>query len=92
MHLQLMPNDRIVMFDATSLGKSAIELPPDRCRLLPNTNNTLDCYAHAIEYDIATNKVRTLKVLNIIVYTTHTSFTLLYLLVSEFFLAKDAQH
>ncbi|XP_057545676.1 aldehyde oxidase GLOX1-like [Amaranthus tricolor] len=64
MHLQLMPNDRFVMFDATSLGKSAVELPPDRCRVVLNKPaGTLDCYAHAVEYDIATNKIRTLKVL-----------------------------
>ncbi|KAL2929122.1 Aldehyde oxidase GLOX1, partial [Bienertia sinuspersici] len=63
MHMQLLPTNRLAMFDATSLGKSSIELPPDRCRLIPNTTNQFDCFAHAVEYDLQTNNVRTLKVL-----------------------------
>jgi len=61
MHLQLMPNNKIIMFDATSLGKSAIELPPNNCRRIPQ-NGDMDCFAHSVEYDPETNKVRTLKV------------------------------
>ncbi|KNA11964.1 hypothetical protein SOVF_130230, partial [Spinacia oleracea] len=63
MHMQLMPTNKLVMFDATSLGRSNIELPPANCRLIPNTTDQFDCFSHAVEYDPATNNVRTLKVL-----------------------------
>jgi len=63
MHMQLMPTNKLAMFDATSLGKSTVELPPNRCRLVPNTTDQFDCFAHAVEYDPETNKIRTLKVL-----------------------------
>nr|GEU51277.1 hypothetical protein [Tanacetum cinerariifolium] len=61
MQLQLMPNDKVVWFDATTLGPSAIKLePPGNCPPNPDTNNAPDCFAHAIAYDWKTTKVRTI--------------------------------
>lgn len=63
MQLQLMPNDKVVWFDATTLGPSAIKLePPGNCPPNPDTNNAPDCFAHAIAYDWKTTKVRTIVV------------------------------
>ncbi|CAL5339254.1 hypothetical protein CsSME_00022924 [Camellia sinensis var. sinensis] len=64
MQLQLLPNNKVIMFDATSLGPSNIQLQPaGNCRPVPNKTDEYDCWAHAVEYDIETSKVRTLKVL-----------------------------
>ncbi|CAI9100399.1 OLC1v1037392C1 [Oldenlandia corymbosa var. corymbosa] len=60
MQLQLMPNNKAVWFDTTNLGPSALKFDNGYCRKLPN--NTQDCFAHAIEYDTVTGKVRPLKV------------------------------
>ncbi|KAL9224518.1 hypothetical protein vseg_000543 [Gypsophila vaccaria] len=62
MHIQLMPNNKLIMFDATSLGKSDIQLAPGNCRKIARTG-AIDCYAHSVEYDPAVDKVRVLKVL-----------------------------
>nr|XP_043636729.1 aldehyde oxidase GLOX1-like [Erigeron canadensis] len=58
MHMQLLPNDRVVMYDRTDFGTSNISLPNGKCR-----PNTTDCSAHSVEYDIASNSVRPLMVL-----------------------------
>ncbi|GKE01761.1 aldehyde oxidase GLOX-like protein [Tanacetum coccineum] len=58
MHMQLLPNDRVVMYDRTDFGTSNISLPNGRCR--PNSN---DCSAHSVEYDVASNSIRPLMVL-----------------------------
>ncbi|KAI3781805.1 hypothetical protein L2E82_11831 [Cichorium intybus] len=61
MQLQLMPNDKVVWFDTTANGPSAIKMQPEgNCPLNPDTNNQPDCYAHAIAYDWKTSTVRTL--------------------------------
>ncbi|GAB4852622.1 hypothetical protein Ancab_016836 [Ancistrocladus abbreviatus] len=63
MHMQLMPNNKVIMFDATSLGKSDIQLPPGvPCRQIRNTGD-FDCFAHSVEFDIFTAHVRPLKVI-----------------------------
>lgn len=63
MQLQLMPNGKVVWFDTTNLGPSAVQFSPEWCRPLPNDpRNGKDCYAHAIEYDPVTSTYRTLKV------------------------------
>ncbi|XP_074273784.1 aldehyde oxidase GLOX1-like [Silene latifolia] len=62
MHLQLMPNNKLIMFDATSLGKSDIELPATNCRTVALTG-AIDCFAHSVEYDPEADQVRVLKVL-----------------------------
>ncbi|KAK9054395.1 hypothetical protein SSX86_025473 [Deinandra increscens subsp. villosa] len=57
MHMQLLPNDHVVMFDRTDSGISNISLPKGKC--LPDSN---DCSAHSVEYDVATQMVRPLFV------------------------------
>ncbi|KAK2660664.1 hypothetical protein Ddye_007197 [Dipteronia dyeriana] len=63
MHMQLLNNDRVIMFDRTDFGKSNISLPHGKCR-----NNTyekalkVDCTAHSIEYNVLSNKFRPLTV------------------------------
>ncbi|KAJ0751952.1 putative galactose oxidase [Helianthus annuus] len=58
MHMQLLPNDRVVMYDRTGFGTSNISLPEGKCR--PNSK---DCSAHSVEYDVGSNSVRPLMVL-----------------------------
>ncbi|XP_024969941.1 aldehyde oxidase GLOX1-like [Cynara cardunculus var. scolymus] len=58
MHMQLLPNDRVVMYDRTDFGISNISLPDGKCR-----PNSTDCSAHSVEYDIASNSIRPLMVL-----------------------------
>ncbi|XP_006342231.1 galactose oxidase-like [Solanum tuberosum] len=63
MHMQLLNDDRVVMYDRTDFGMSNISLPNGKCR---NNNNDLalkvDCTAHSIEYDVSTNSVRPLMI------------------------------
>ncbi|KAG1367891.1 Aldehyde oxidase GLOX1 [Cocos nucifera] len=64
MHLVIMKNNKAIMFDTTVLGPSRIALPRGNCRADPNSPvKALDCWAHAVEFDIDTAKVRPLKVL-----------------------------
>ncbi|XP_071711749.1 aldehyde oxidase GLOX1-like [Rutidosis leptorrhynchoides] len=58
MHMQLLPNDRVVMYDRTDFGTSNISLPDGKCR-----PNSTDCSAHSVEYDVTSNSVRPLMVL-----------------------------
>ncbi|XP_004291826.1 PREDICTED: galactose oxidase-like [Fragaria vesca subsp. vesca] len=63
MHMQLLKNDRVVMFDRTDFGKSNLSLPNGVCRNNPNdTALKVDCTAHSAEYDVAGNKIRPLFV------------------------------
>lgn len=62
MQLQLLPNNKVVWFDTTNLGPSALQFDPPYCRPLPNNASITDCFAHAIEYDSVTGHVRPLKV------------------------------
>ncbi|XP_057787741.1 putative aldehyde oxidase Art an 7 [Salvia miltiorrhiza] len=65
MHIQLMPNNKVVWHDSTSNGLSEVENNPPFCRPRVGGRNTdpqQDCTAHAIEYDIDTAQVRPLKV------------------------------
>ena len=63
MHMQLLNNDRVVIYDRTDYGKSNISLPHGKCR-----NNSwelvikYDCTAHSVEYDVLANKFRPLMV------------------------------
>lgn len=63
MHMQLLNNDRVIMFDRTDFGKSNISLPDGKCR---NDSRDLalkiDCTAHSVEYNVLTNTVRPLTV------------------------------
>ncbi|KAK7291230.1 hypothetical protein RIF29_06198 [Crotalaria pallida] len=63
MHMQLLHNDRVVIYDRTDFGFSNLSLPNGRCRL--NSKELAvktDCTAHSIEYDVASNGVRALFV------------------------------
>ncbi|PWA63977.1 glyoxal oxidase-related protein [Artemisia annua] len=64
MHMQLLPNDRVIIFDRTDTGASNISLPNGKCRLDPrDTVLKKDCTAHSVEYDVVANKIRPLMVL-----------------------------
>ncbi|KAM7509548.1 hypothetical protein LguiA_020001 [Lonicera macranthoides] len=62
MQMQLMPNGKLVWFDTTALGDSAIKLnPPGNCPM--NFEKTYaDCFAHAIMYDPKNANVRPLRI------------------------------
>ncbi|KAK4434583.1 putative aldehyde oxidase Art an 7 [Sesamum alatum] len=63
MHMQLLNNDRIVIFDLTDFGPSNISLPNGKCRNNPkDLTLKIDCTAHSIEYDVASNSIRPLNV------------------------------
>ncbi|CAI0435839.1 unnamed protein product [Linum tenue] len=63
MHMQLLSNDRVVIFDRTDFGRSNISLANGNCREDPNERVvTRDCSAHSVEYDPAANTFRPLTV------------------------------
>ncbi|KAK8642379.1 hypothetical protein V6N13_011723 [Hibiscus sabdariffa] len=63
MHMQLLRNDRVVIFDRTDFGKSNLSLPNGKCRNDPTEAALkLDCSAHSVEYDVPSNKFRALMV------------------------------
>ncbi|GMJ14084.1 GALACTOSE OXIDASE-LIKE 3 [Hibiscus trionum] len=63
MHMQLLRNDRVVMFDRTDFGPSNLSLPGGKCRNDPtDTALQVDCTAHSVEYDFFANKFRALTV------------------------------
>lgn len=64
MHMQLLHNDRVVIFDRTDFGRSNLSLPDGKCRRDPYEQALkVDCTAHSIEYDVAKNTFRPLMVL-----------------------------
>ncbi|KAK6115264.1 hypothetical protein DH2020_007533 [Rehmannia glutinosa] len=64
MHMQLLHTDRVVIFDRTDFGFSNISLPDGKCRHDPkDTATPIDCTAHSVEYDVASNSIRALMVL-----------------------------
>lgn len=63
MHMQLLHNDHVVIFDRTDFGSSNLSFPDGRCRHYRNgTVMKTDCTAHSIEYDVASNTYRPLFV------------------------------
>ncbi|XP_030446372.2 aldehyde oxidase GLOX-like [Syzygium oleosum] len=63
MHMQLLHNDRVVIFDRTDFGKSNLSLPDGHCRHDPTETAVVDdCTAHSVEYDVASNAFRPLMV------------------------------
>ncbi|KAL5706293.1 (methyl)glyoxal oxidase [Ranunculus cassubicifolius] len=56
MHMQLLNNDRVVIYDRTDFGQSNISLV--RGKACPNR----DCTAHSVEYNVLANSVRPLTV------------------------------
>ncbi|RAL46223.1 hypothetical protein DM860_016656 [Cuscuta australis] len=66
MHMQLLHNDRVVIFDRTEFGRSNISLPDAKCAQMEaaaGNGERIDCTAHSVEYDVAANSVRPLMVL-----------------------------
>ncbi|GAA0161175.1 hypothetical protein LIER_43660 [Lithospermum erythrorhizon] len=51
MHMQLLNNDKVVMYDRTDFGISNISLPGTKRRIDPNFGPAGDCSAHSVEYD-----------------------------------------
>ncbi|KAJ7957836.1 Galactose oxidase [Quillaja saponaria] len=63
MHMQLLSNDRVVIYDRTDFGRSNLSLPNGRCRENPaELAVQVDCTAHSVEYDVASNTFRALFV------------------------------
>ncbi|XP_022760917.1 aldehyde oxidase GLOX-like [Durio zibethinus] len=63
MHVQLLRNDRVVVFDRTDFGPSNLLLPNRKCRNdSTDTALKVDCTAHSVEYDVFSNKFRALMV------------------------------
>ncbi|THU49137.1 hypothetical protein C4D60_Mb06t06390 [Musa balbisiana] len=64
MHMQLLHNDRVVVFDRTDFGPSNLSLPVGKCRNDPDEKALrVDCTAHSVEYDVAANTFRPLMLL-----------------------------
>ncbi|PKA61207.1 hypothetical protein AXF42_Ash006104 [Apostasia shenzhenica] len=64
MHLAVTRENKAIMFDATIFGASHARLPANMsCRPDINRKNesVLDCYAHAVEFDLKTYRTRVLK-------------------------------
>lgn len=63
MHMQLLNNDKVVIYDRTDYGLSNISLPDGKCRHDPNEKALkVDCTAHSVEYDVVKNSIRPLTV------------------------------
>uniref|UniRef100_A0ACD5ZFH5 Uncharacterized protein n=1 Tax=Avena sativa TaxID=4498 RepID=A0ACD5ZFH5_AVESA len=64
MHMQLLHNDRVIIFDRTNFGRSNLSLPDGRCRRNPRdlVLPAVDCTAHSAEYDVARNTFRPLSI------------------------------
>ncbi|XP_057804866.1 aldehyde oxidase GLOX [Salvia miltiorrhiza] len=63
MHMQLLKNNKVVIFDRTDFGPSNLSLPGGRCRNDPNDKVLkTDCTAHSILYDVRMNAFRALTV------------------------------
>lgn len=61
MHMQLLRNDKVIMFDRTDFGPSNLSLPDGHCRMDPSDEALpLDCTAHSLLYDISSNTFRPL--------------------------------
>ncbi|XP_004243010.4 aldehyde oxidase GLOX [Solanum lycopersicum] len=63
MHMQLLHNNKVVIFDRTDFGHSNLSLPRGRCRY--NSHDLAlqkDCSAHSVLYDIVSNTFRPLMV------------------------------
>lgn len=61
MHMQLLHNNKVVIFDRTDFGRSNLSLPFGSCRF-NDEKLPVDCTAHSAIYDIATNTFRPLMV------------------------------
>lgn len=63
MHMQLLHDGKVLIFDRTDFGPSNLSLPNGRCRYNPNDNVLkVDCTAHSLLYDPTFNTIRPLTV------------------------------
>ncbi|RZS02910.1 hypothetical protein BHM03_00033024 [Ensete ventricosum] len=64
MHVALLPNGKVIVFDRTDFGASNISLPSERCRNDPRDQALRhDCWAHSVEFEPLGRSVRPLTVL-----------------------------
>lgn len=72
MHVNLLPTNKIIIYDAKVYRTSRIRLPEGEPCLafkdFKTQEDGIDCFAHSVEYDIETNQVRPLKVCIIIFF------------------------
>uniref|UniRef100_A0A0E0DUP9 Galactose oxidase-like Early set domain-containing protein n=1 Tax=Oryza meridionalis TaxID=40149 RepID=A0A0E0DUP9_9ORYZ len=63
MHLAVMRHGKAIMFDTSTTGRSLMRLPMNNCRADPRAKRegTMDCWAHAVEFDYSTGALRSLK-------------------------------
>jgi len=63
MHMQLMHDNKVVIYDRTDFGPSNISLPGGLCRADPYDDALkIDCTAHSILYDTITDTYRPLMI------------------------------
>ncbi|RZC87511.1 hypothetical protein C5167_036046 [Papaver somniferum] len=63
MHMQVLNNNKVVIFDRTDFGASNLSLPFGVCRFDSNdVALTTDCTAHSLIYDISYNSISPLMV------------------------------
>lgn len=60
MHMQLLPNDKIIMFDRTNFGPSNLSLPEGKCM---SQSQDADCFCHSVEFDSINRNIRPLTIL-----------------------------
>ncbi|GAB4829208.1 hypothetical protein Ancab_018873 [Ancistrocladus abbreviatus] len=60
MHMQLLNNDKIIVFDRTDFGHSNLSLPPGAPCHSNDSVVGVDCTAHSLLYDVRTNTIRPL--------------------------------
>lgn len=63
MHIQVLKNNKVIIFDRTDFGFSNLSLPNGICRCNNETIRHKDCTAHSVLYDIASNSNRPLTIL-----------------------------
>ncbi|KAL6969536.1 (methyl)glyoxal oxidase [Sarracenia purpurea var. burkii] len=61
MHMQLLHDNTVIIFDRTDFGTSNLSLPAGECRH-NDAVVKVDCSAHSLLYDVATNTYRPLLV------------------------------
>ncbi|TKY69731.1 Galactose oxidase [Spatholobus suberectus] len=65
MHMQVMIDNKVIIFDRTDFGPSNISLSHHRCRFNPrDLALKLDCTAHSVLYDLAADTLRPLTLLS----------------------------
>ncbi|XP_030548614.1 aldehyde oxidase GLOX-like [Rhodamnia argentea] len=63
MHMQVLRDGTVVIFDRTDFGPSNLSLPHGRCRHDPaDVALKVDCTAHSLLYNVESNSVRPLNV------------------------------